>query len=185
MLAWLERNQFLALGAAGFLLLAGLFVRDVLGGDPPAALIVREGAPSGEAVRVHVTGAVAVPGVYLLAGDARVEDAIATAGGVTLDARPQDLNLARQLRDGERIEVPGPSSSAALSNEVTGRLVDLNKATARQLMDLPGIGDAYSKRIIDSRAVDGPYRSVDELRTRNVLPLSTFETVRDYVTVTP
>ena len=185
MLAWLERNQFLALGVAGFLLLAGLFVRDVMGGEPPAALVVREGAVSGEPVRVHVAGAVNVPGVYVLAPDARVEDAITTAGGVTLDARPEELNLARRVRDGERIEVPGLGGPAALSSEVTGGSVDLNKATPAQLMQLPGIGEAYSKRIIDSRALDGPYGSVDELRTRNLLPIATFEKVRDFVTVVP
>ena len=31
--------------------------------------------------------------------------------------------------------------------------------------------------------VDGPYRSVDELRTRNLLPASTFDKVRDLLTV--
>jgi DNA uptake protein ComE-like DNA-binding protein len=52
-------------------------------------------------------------------------------------------------------------------------------------MSLDGIGEAYSKRIVDSRSVDGPYRSVDELRSRNLLPAATFEKVRDYVTVGP
>jgi competence protein ComEA len=184
MLAWLERNQFLLLGAAGFLLLAGLVAREALGDGPSAALVVREGgAPGDGVVRVHVAGAVHVPGVYELGSDARVQDAIATAGGATADARTGDLNLARRVRDGERIEVPG--RAAVMSTEVTGGLLDLNKATQAQLMSLEGIGDAYSRRIIDSRTVDGPYRSVDELRTRNVLPLSTFEKVRDLLTVAP
>jgi len=184
MLSWLERNQFLALGAAGFLLLAGLFAREVFGGDTAAQLIVREGVvSSGGPVRVHVSGAVAAPGVYELSSEARVEDAIATAGGATAGARTDALNLARRVRDGERIEVPGPA--AAISSEVTVGLIDLNKATLAQLVTLDGIGDAYSRRIIDSRAVDGPYRSVDELRTRNILPVSTFEKVRDYLTVLP
>ena len=82
-----------------------------------------------------------------------------------------------------RIEVPGPRGSE--SSEVTGGLIDLNKATQGQLMTLEGIGDAYSRRIIDSRSVDGPFRSVEELRTRNVLPLTTFEKVRNYLTVAP
>ena len=184
MLAWLERNQFLALGAAGFLLLAGLLAHEVLGGEPPAQLIVREGAvPSDGQVRVQVAGAVAMPGVYALPPDARVEDAITTAGGVAAGARPGDLNLARRVRDGERIEVPGQVDPA--SSEVTGGLIDLNQATQAQLMTLDGIGDAYSRRILDSRSVDGPYRSVEELRTRNVLPVATFDKVRDYLTVAP
>jgi competence protein ComEA len=186
MLAWVERNPFLVLGVAGFLLLAGLFARDAAGGDPPAALVVREGvAAEGGLVQVQVAGAVHVPGVYELDSRARVRDAIATAGGATADARLEDLNLARFVRDGERIEVPGPAGSPSLSTEVTGGLLDLNTASQSQLMTLNGIGEAYSRRIIDSRTVDGAYRSVDELRTRNLLPVSTFEKVRDLVTVAP
>ena len=106
MLAWLERNSFLVLGAAGFLLLAGLFARDVMGGEQTAALIVRESAEAQDGVvQVHVAGAVAAPGVYELAGDARVADAIDGAGGALPGADIGDLNLARFVRDGERIEV--------------------------------------------------------------------------------
>jgi len=184
MLAWLERNSFFVLGAAGFLLLAGLLVRDVLGGHQPAALVVREsgGARDG-VVRVHVDGAVAAPGLYKLAGDARVADAIAQAGGALAGADAGELNLARFVRDGERIDVGEPGPPAAFSPEVTGRLVDLNTATHGQLMELNGIGEAYARRIVDSRVVDGPFRSVDELRTRNLLPASTFDKVRDLLTI--
>jgi competence protein ComEA len=121
--------------------------------------------------------------VYELAADSRVEDAIASAGGAAAGAKTGDLNLARRVRDGERIEVPG--NATVLSTEVTGGQLDLNTATQSQLMSLDGIGEAYSKRIVDSRSVDGPYRSVDELRSRNLLPAATFEKVRDYVTVGP
>ena len=184
MLAWLERNSFLVLGAAGFLLLAGLFVRDVMRGDEPAALIVREGSAARDGVvRVHVDGAVAAPGVYDLAADARVADAIAVAGGGLPGSDTGDLNLARFVRDGERIEVGAAGRPATFSPEVTGRLLDLNTATYAQLMDLDGIGEAYARRIVDSRIVDGPYRSVDELRTRNLLPASTFDKVRDLLTI--
>jgi competence protein ComEA len=123
--------------------------------------------------------------VYVLAGDARVTDAIAAAGGALPGADTGDLNLARFVRDGERIDVGPAGRPAAFSPEVTGRLVNLNTATHGQLMDLDGIGEAYARRIVDSRIVDGPYRSVDELRTRNILPASTFDKVRDLLTVAP
>ena len=183
MLAWLERNSFLVLGAAGFLLLAGLFVRDVVRGDDPAALIVREGGAARDGVvRVHIDGAVAAPGVYELAADARVADAIAVAGGQLPGSDTGDLNLARFVRDGERIEVDASGRPAAFSPEVTG-LLDLNTATHGDLTKLTGIGEAYARRIVDSRIVDGPYRSIDELRTRNLLPASTFDKVRNLLTI--
>ena len=186
MLAWLERNSFLVLGAAGLLLLTGLFVRESVSGDKPAALIVHEGGGAQDGVvRVHVDGAVGSPGVYELAGDTRVVDAIAAAGGALPGADAGDLNLARFVRDGERIAVGEPGRPAAFSAEVIDRQIDLNTATHGQLVALDGIGEAYARRIVDSRIVDGPYRSVDELRTRNLLPASTFDKVRDLLTVTP
>jgi competence protein ComEA len=187
MIAWLERNQFLALGLAGLVLLAGLVFRDLVADNHPPALIVREGgAEAGAAIRVQVSGAVAQPGVYEMTGGDRVEDAIAAAGGAATGASLDDLNLARHLRDGERIEVPGGGNSQAASAPPpisASGLVDINTATQSQFMELPGIGEAYSRRIIDSRQVDGPFASVDELVARKVLPASTLTKIRDQLTV--
>ena len=55
---------------------------------------------------VHVGGSVADPGLYELAGDARVQQAIDAAGGFAEDAAIDALNLARQVQDGEQIIVP-------------------------------------------------------------------------------
>jgi competence protein ComEA len=184
MIAWLERNQFLALGLAGLLLLCGLVVKDLAADDRPPALIIQEGgAEAGAMIRVHVSGAVAQPGIYEMTGGNRVEDAIAAAGGPTSGAALDDLNLARHLRDGERIDVPGGSGTEAASAPppVNG-LVDVNTATQSQLMALPGIGEAYSRRVIDSREVDGPYTSGDELVTRKVLPAATLAKIRGQLT---
>ena len=51
---------------------------------------------------VHVGGSVADPGLYELAGDARVQQAIDAAGGFAEDAAIDALNLARQVQDGEQ-----------------------------------------------------------------------------------
>jgi len=43
-------------------------------------------------------------------------------------------------------------------------LLDLNAATAQQLADqLPGIGPAKAKRIVDWRKVNGPFPTIDRL----------------------
>jgi competence protein ComEA len=55
--------------------------------------------------------------------------------------------------------------------------LDLNTATPSQLEELPDIGPAYAKKIIDNR----PYKSKDELVRKNVLPESTYEKIRDQV----
>jgi competence protein ComEA len=182
--AWLERNPFLVIALAGFLLLGGLLARDALSSREAPVLVFRDSAlEPGTPIRVHVTGAVEAPGVYELSSGDRVADAVAAAGGPRAGADLDAINLARRLRDGEQIRIAGPDAVAAPLLP-PGQPLDLNLATQEQLMGLPGIGEAYSRRILDSRVVDGPFTSVDELVERGLLPASTLEVVRPLISVT-
>lgn len=63
---------------------------------------------------VHVDGAVAVPGVYEIAGaHPRCNDAVARAGGVTDDADTSAINLAAELHDGEKLHIPRSGETPA------------------------------------------------------------------------
>lgn len=64
------------------------------------------GSGSEDAIVVQVSGSVATPGVYELPLRARMQDAIAAAGGFAEDASADALNLASALEDGQKIYVP-------------------------------------------------------------------------------
>lgn len=182
---WLERHQPLVLVLALLLAASGLAAGWLLRDEPDGiefsyAAGVSDGAP----VRVHVAGAVANPGVYELRAGDRLVEALAAAGGPSAEADIDSLNLARRVRDEERIDIPRRAGASAAAAAITpGARLDINTATEAQLDALPGIGAAYSRRIVDSRRVDGPFKSTRDLVDRRVIPASVYEQVRDLITV--
>ncbi len=150
-------------------------------GVPPAGGVTAPVAviAGGATVVVHVVGQVRHAGVVRLPTGARVEQALAAAGGATAKADLVRVNLARPVVDGEQIVVPKPGEpivgadgAPSAGGEPAGpagpagsphTLIDLNTATVAQLDELPGIGPVLAQRILDWRAQNGRFSTVDEL----------------------
>jgi competence protein ComEA len=86
-----------------------------LAGGCPSATPIATGTTN--TIKVYVTGAVCKPGIYALPATARVSDAIAAAGGPSLDADLTRINLAAFVADGQQVAVPSKASS---NNATTG-----------------------------------------------------------------
>ena len=135
---------------------------------------------------VDVTGAVNKPGVYTLTGKSRVIDAIKAAGDSAPGADLSTINLARVLNDGEQIYVDSlvvNSSGQRVSNKTPSGPININRATARQLDALDGIGPVIAARIVEYRKINGSFLSVDDLQKVSGIGAAKFAQIKSKVRI--
>ena len=164
-------------------------------GSPPTSQGV-----AGQPIKVYITGAVQIPGVYELRQGDRIYDAVTAAGGTDQGADLEAINLAALVKDEgyyyvPRLgETPRPEIAAAVaeanapagdSGESQNGLVDLNTADEELLGSLPGIGPTRARAIIDHRQQNGPFESIDDILNVQGIGEGIYENIRDLVTVGP
>ena len=139
-------------------------------------------------LKVDVSGAIKNPGVYELTAEDRVVDAITLAGGFNQNVDQgwvdKNLNLAAKLTDGQKIYIASINDQAnanVLSSQTSSQtaFINVNTASAAELDTLPGIGTVTANKIIASR----PYQKIEELLDRKVVNSSTFNKIKDLVSV--
>jgi competence protein ComEA len=91
-----------------------------------------------------------------------------------------DAAAAAPAPQASRTSVPPPTTSKSADLNVA---INVNSATAVELQKLPGVGPKTAQRILDERAVRGPFKTIDELRRVPGIGPKTLERLRPHVAV--
>ena len=136
-------------------------------------------------IYVHVCGAVKQPGVVMLAEGSRALDAVDAAGGFTLDAMQDYVNLAAVVLDGEKLYIPTQEETKdfVVKTEPEDGLINLNTADKSLLCTLPGIGESRATQIIAYREANGRFKSIEEIMKVAGIKESTFSKLKNLITV--
>jgi competence protein ComEA len=166
------------------IVIAGVAAAFLLWPAPVAAPRVEVASPRPDmtTITVHVSGAVAAPGLVSLSSGSRVADAVLAAGGALPGADLGSLNLAAPLVDGQQLVVPHqmPADGAAVASD--GR-VRINTADATALEALPGVGPVLAQRIVAHREAHGAFSTVEDLLEVPGIGESKLAALRDSVIV--
>jgi competence protein ComEA len=68
-------------------------------------------------------------------------------------------------------------AKATAAKSTSAAVVDINSASADELSALPGIGKAYSDKIIKGR----PYKGKNELLDKKILPAAVYNKVKERI----
>lgn len=145
-------------------------------------------------ITVFVSGEINNPGVVTIESEKRLSDAVEILGGTTENADLNKINLAMKLEDeshyiipkiGENLELN--SDDTYISNEIIetekSNLVNINKATIKELDVLPGIGEATANKIINYREENGEFKSIDEIKNVNGIGDKKYEELKNLISV--
>lgn len=186
-LAFRYRFYLLAAGVGILLILSGIVLTTKqlpdFSGDKVEILSAQDETGKTQALVVEIAGAVEKPGVYTVAPNSRIDDMLVLAGGLSAKADREwvgrTLNRAAKITDGQKLFIPEISQNLKLKTSEASGLVNINTAGQSQLEELPSIGPATAKKIIEQR----PYSAVEELITRKIIKKNQYEQIKDKISV--
>lgn len=154
-------------------------------------------------IYVYICGAVVNAGVVSGGADMRLYQAVELCGGFIDEADGTRVNLAMQLKDGDKIYIPYAYDDISLTDEMnngcnpnaTGisgsntensggsNLININKASKSELMQLSGIGEARALDIISYREKYGAFKRIEDIKNVSGIKDAAFNKIKDYICV--
>lgn len=172
--------------------------------------------PEGE-IYVYICGAVVNAGVVSGGAGMRLYQAVELCGGLIDEADGTRVNLAMQLKDGDKIYIPYAYDDISLTDEInngcnpnatgisgsntensggnsesyggntggagSSNLIDINKASKSELMQLSGIGEARALDIISYREKHGAFKRIEDIKNVSGIKDAAFNKIKDYICV--
>ena len=167
------------------LIVAGvIFIKNSQTVAPTPEVMGESNQIDAQQIYIDISGAIAIPGVYKMDSQARVEDVLNQAGGLTADADAKyietSLNRAAKLTDGQKIYVPrkGEEKVQSTGYKAQGK-ININAGSQAELEALPGIGPATAVKIIAGRG----YSRIEDLLTRKIVTAKVFTAIKDSISV--
>jgi competence protein ComEA len=195
---WEARGRFILIGiGVGLMILGVWWMVSDFNADSPEVEFYTTGAEEisspPESLVVDVSGAVNNPAVIELDAGSRVNDAVLKAGGFSDQADSQwvekNLNMARKLIDGEKIYIPAKGETSNIQglnvqdDLKSGKYINLNLASKKELETLPGIGPNYAELIIEYREENNGFQSKDELKAVSGIGEKTYEKLKNKISI--
>ena len=168
-------------------------------------------------IYVYICGAVVNAGVVSGGADMRLYQAVELCGGFIDEADGTRVNLAMQLKDGDKIYIPYAYDDISLTDEMnngcnpnatgisgsntensggnsessggntggtgSSNLININKASKSELMQLSGIGEARALDIICYREKYGAFKRIEDIKNVSGIKDAAFNKIKDYICV--
>lgn len=149
-------------------------------------------------IKVEVKGEVENAGVYEVREGDRIEDVIDKAGGFTSNAYSDNINLSMKVSDELVIFVSSKSDikkdtinkwSNTISNnnsnnkESENGLININTASKKELMNLPGIGESRADAIISYRNKNGNFKKISDIKKVSGIGSETYEKFKNSICI--
>ncbi|MBQ0040709.1 MAG: helix-hairpin-helix domain-containing protein [Clostridiales bacterium] len=140
---------------------------------------------------VDISGEVNNPGVYQVDSDTRMYEVIKKAGGLTDDADTDQINQADFVEDGEKIIIPSINDEVSADDSEVGSvsdgisssaLININKASKEQLMEITGVGEVIAQRIIDYRKTNR-FKSKEDIMNVSGIGEATYEKMKSQICI--